>query len=191
LGRLNAEPITGLEKGDRLFAALELSKEIQARLSNLQALIPGLKWTPAANLHLTLRFLGLVPPDKTERVREALRRVKGDSFPLAVAGLGLFQKRTGAVLWAGASREPALEKLKKEVDEALRASAGLSLAEERFFPHITLSRLKTPAPGSLKKTVREKAAERFGETAVAGFTLFRSILAPSGAVHEPVERYLC
>jgi 2'-5' RNA ligase len=174
---------------ERLFVALEIPENIKLALSDPQSCFPGLKWTPASNLHLTLRFIGFVPQTHTERIQQSLRLAKCDSFHLAVAGLGLFQRKTGGILWAGVSKEPALLELKQQVDEALRISAGLSLKDDSFTPHLTLSRLKnTPSP-ALKKQVQEKAAEQFGEFAVAGFTLFRSILRPSGAIHEPAERY--
>jgi len=177
------------EQENRLFVALEIPEDVKASLSNLQACFPGLKWTAASNLHLTLRFIGQVPQTRIDTVQQALRHVKSGPFRLIVAGLGLFQRRAGGVLWAGVHEEPALLTLKKHVDDALRVSAGLRLAEESFSPHLTLSRLKNPVPPSLKTQVREKAAERFGEIFVAGFTLFCSLLRPSGAVHEPVERY--
>ena len=63
------------------------------------------------------------------------------------------------------------------------------MKEESFSPHVTLSRLKNALSPALKKQVQAKAAEQFGEFSVTGFTLFRSILRPSGAIHEPVERY--
>ena len=178
------------EQGDRLFVALEIPEHVKVSLGNLQACFPGLKWTPASNLHLTLRFIGQVPQAHTERVQQALRHVKSGSFRLTVAGLGLFQRKAGGVLWAGVHKEPALLALKERVDEALRASAGLNLAAEAFSPHLTLSRLKNAVSPSLKAQVQVKAAENFGEIFVAGFTLFRSFLQPSGARHESVERYL-
>ena len=190
MSRPNAKPISGKTKGgDRLFVALELPERIRTRLFNLQSLMPGLKWTPAANLHLTLRFIGQVSPDKTELIQESLNNVTGDSFILTVVGLGMFQRKTGDILWVGVPSEPALEQLKQKVDESLRVSSGLSMDAPKYSPHITLSRLKNTATASLKEAVKEKAGERFGEIPVTGFTLFRSILSPSGAVHEPVKRY--
>ncbi|MDR2744886.1 MAG: hypothetical protein LBB66_06825 [Desulfovibrio sp.] len=85
--------------------------------------------------------------------------------------------------------EPALLRLKRLTDEALRGAGVVDLPEERFSPHITLSRLKQPASVSLKNLARTKAEERFGEMTITSFTLFRSFLRPSGAIHEPVERY--
>jgi 2'-5' RNA ligase len=75
------------------------------------------------------------------------------------------------------------------VDDSLRSGAGLDLEDGSFSPHLTLSRLRKPASQELKNLVQTKAAEGFGEFPVAAFTLFRSFLRPTGAVHEPVETY--
>jgi len=176
-------------EGDRLFVALEIPTDLRANLSGLQSCFPGLKWTTASNLHLTLRFIGFVPQTQIAQIQQSLRQVKCSSFRLAVAGLGMFQRKTGGILWAGVNKEPALLQLKQRVDAALRESPGLSLQDGSFSPHLTLCRLKNPASPALKAQVQEKAAVRFGEFTVSGFTLFRSFLRPTGAVHEPVESY--
>jgi 2'-5' RNA ligase len=55
--------------------------------------------------------------------------------------------------------------------------------------NLTLSRLKTAPSRELKDAVKAKVAECFGEITVTSFTLFRSLLRPTGAVHEAVETY--
>ena len=176
-------------QADRLFVALEIPQDIKATLSGLQSSFPGLKWTPASNLHLTLRFIGLVQPPHVELIRQSLRLVQCNAFHLVIAGLGLFRRKTGGILWAGVRQEAALLKCKQQVDAVLRVAAGLNLEEESFTPHLTLSRLKTSIPRTLKEQVQEKAVERFGTFHATGFTLFRSFLRPAGAIHAPVERY--
>ena len=172
---------------ERLFVAVELAEKLREQLYGLQSReIQRLKWS--ANLHLTLRFIGQVSPERAELIRQCLRQTQSGPFVLTIAGLGLFKRRTGGLLWAGAHKTPALENLKQQVDQALLA-AGLNFAPEDYFPHITLSRMKKPVPLLLKKTVSEKASARFGEMTVTEFILFRSLLRPSGAIHEPVEKY--
>jgi 2'-5' RNA ligase len=177
-------------RNDRLFAALDIPDAVKAALIGLKPSFPGLKWVPAANLHLTLRFIGQTPRERTEPVRRSLRGVRGEAFRLTVAGLGLFPRRTGGLLWAGVREEPALRELKRKIDEVLRSRAGLRLKDEPFSPHLTLSRLKCALPPDMRDLVRANAAVRFGEFPVTAFTLFRSLLRPTGAIHEPVERYL-
>ena len=176
-------------QADRLFVALEIPQDIKATLSDLQSSFPGLRWTPTSNLHLTLRFIGLVQQSDVELIRQSLRLVKYNAFHLVVAGLGLFRRKAGGILWAGVRQEEALLQFKQQVDAVLRVSAGLHLEEASFTPHLTLSRLKTTIPQALKARVQEKAAEQFGAFHATSFTLFRSILRPAGAIHEPVERY--
>lgn len=183
------DDVAGLQRKERLFVAVELSDELKARLLDARRHFPGLKWTPVANLHLTLRFIGQVPQDLIAPIRQALSRVVFDAFRLTVAGLGLFQRRTSGILWAGVQKAPALGELRRQADEALRASVGLSPDEKEYSPHVTLSRLRGLVSQPLKNLVRENAAEHFGAMDVTEFTLFRSLPRPSGAIHEPVEKY--
>ena len=42
----------------RLFVALDLPWPARERLASLGGGIPGARWTPPENLHMTLRFIG-------------------------------------------------------------------------------------------------------------------------------------
>ncbi|WP_298031849.1 RNA 2',3'-cyclic phosphodiesterase [uncultured Desulfovibrio sp.] len=173
----------------RLFVAITLPDALKARLSGLHADFPDLKWTTLETMHLTLRFIGQTTSEQVEAVRRTLRSVKGDEFTLIAVGLGIFQRRDTGVLWVGIKEEPALFALKRMVDDALRDDAGLNLKDEPYSPHLTLSRLKKTPSRELKDAVKARIAERFGEIPVASFTLFRSLLRPTGAIHEAVETY--
>jgi 2'-5' RNA ligase len=181
----------------RLFVAIPLPETLKSRLAGLNVDFPDLKWAAPETRHITLRFIGYTPVERVEAVRRALRSVKGEAFTLTAVGLGIFQHRDNSVLWAGIQEEPALPALKLMVDNALRSGAGLDLKDEPFSPHLTLSRVKrmtpvsrrNPALRKLRDIVQSRAAERFGEIPVTGFTLFRSLLRPTGAIHEAVETY--
>ena len=175
---------------ERLFVAITLPEDVKVSLSALQTCFPDLKWMAPANMHLTLRFIGQVPRERVEIIRQSLRAVRSEAFRLTVAGLGLFQRKDGGILWAGLREEPALPELKRRVDAALRSGAGLNMQDARFSPHLTLIRLKESPSRDLKSLVRMKSTERFGEVPVTVFTLFRSFLHPTGAIHEALETYL-
>jgi 2'-5' RNA ligase len=179
----------GQQEENRLFVAIEIPEEIKTALTDLQCRFPDLKWTPPASLHLTIRFIGSVSAATMKAVQESLRRIRHGAFRLAVVGLGLFPRRTGGILWVGVHEEPALGQLRRQVDEALCRSADLSLPDAPFSPHLTLSRLKKPASQALRNLVKERIGECFGEFPVTAFTLFRSHLRQSGAIHEAMERY--
>ena len=173
----------------RLFTAVELPATVKSLLLSLKTNIPGLKWTGAENLHLTLRFIGEVPAQNLPAIKEALRVVRPPAFPLRLNGLGLFERPYQSILWAGLENRPELISLKRDIDKALSAGAALAPEKGRFSPHITLGRLKDSAPEMLYEFVNKNTAEVRGEFAVASFVLFKSTLEPGGAVHKLEETY--
>src|SRR5919112_249729 len=59
----------------RLFVALALPAAIKTQLAMLSGGIPGAKWVPPENYHLTLRFIGEVESWRAEEVETALQRI--------------------------------------------------------------------------------------------------------------------
>lgn len=169
----------------RLFTAVEPPAAVKSLLLSLRANIPGLKWTRENGLHLTLRFMGETPQDKLAAVKAALSSVNAPCFSLKLSNLGLFERPHQTILWAGLEMCPELAALKRGVDAALAASAGLAPDKGSFSPHITLGRLKGPAPETLRLFVRDHSSKVETQFAVTSFTLFSSVLQPAGAVHSP------
>ena len=176
--------------GRRLFTALPLSAPLKERLGALRHPHPRLVWTRPAALHLTLRFIGAaVPDDAVPLIRLALRSVRCAPFSLTLCGAGLFERKNGAILWAGIREKDAAAALKESIDRALAAHAHIPRDRGGYQPHITLGRLKaSPDPG-LRLRVKEMDALIAGRMDVTAFTLFASVLHPDGARHEALETY--
>ncbi len=172
----------------RLFVAVEPPEEIRIRLEAVRRDFIGGRTAPPFNPHLTLRFIGEVPGEKAAAVRKTLCAVRAAPFELRAHGLGFFEKRWGAVLWAGLEPSAALAELKRLVDAALWSGAGLAAERGGFAPHITLARVKTPVPLHWRTLVQNHPGVAAGFP-VTGFTLFRSLLAREGARHFVEERY--
>jgi len=101
----------------RAFVAIDLPPSIQSDLAALQQRLatvlagaqPGrsVRWIPAANLHLTLRFLGETTPAQHAAVAARLRTLAKSSgaFEITVSGLGCFPNdHRPTVLWLGVAR---------------------------------------------------------------------------------------
>ena len=90
----------------RLFVGLDLPWELRDRLVALSGRgIPGARWVPAENYHLTLRFIGETPAYLAEEIDLALAALKARGFALTLAGLGTFSKGGRATaLWVGVER---------------------------------------------------------------------------------------
>ncbi len=126
----------------RLFTALVPPAAVQSELAEVAAPLASVRWTPAENIHLTLRFIGETDDAKAERFAESLTRVRVEPFILPVGGAGIFPTRGPAkVLWAGVGNgHTRLYQLRKQVDEALLA-VDVGIAMPGFHPHFTLGRI--------------------------------------------------
>jgi 2'-5' RNA ligase len=162
----------------RLFVALLPPAIVQTELANLARPLAGVRWTPAANIHLTLRFIGETDSGKQTRYEEALARVRVEPFILPVAGVGTFANRGPVrVVWAGVgSGHTRLYQLRKQVDEAL-LTVDSSLPMPSFHPHFTIARLDPEHdPKALAHYLERNADAEAPPFRVAEFQLMASEL---------------
>ena len=131
------------------------------------------------SLHLTLVFIGEVTPAQIDRIRQVAGSVRGEPVALELDRLGYWPEKRLA--WLGCTRVPAsLISLQTRLVEGM-ASAGLTMDERRYFPHVTLVRNVRNAdlPESLSP-VNWKAT---------GFALVESQLNPAGAHYQELGRW--
>jgi 2'-5' RNA ligase len=174
----------------RVFLAIELPELLQhavaARLESLRPRLPDARYTPAANLHLTLHFFGERTPERVDEVAAALGPVVAPHppFTLQITAAGSFPPSRPRVLWLGLAPSPELAALQGDVARAL---AGLreTVDERPFHPHVTLARVKAPWRrgdlDALREGMRDLERESFD---VESAWLFESHLGPHGSRHE-------
>jgi 2'-5' RNA ligase len=173
----------------RLFVGLDFPWEIKQMLGSLAGGIQGARWVPPQNIHLTLRFIGEVPPHRAEEIDHALAALRGRAFPLVLAGVGTFAKGGQEnSLWVGAEKNPSLAALQSKIETALRR-AGCEPERRRFTPHVTLARLRDVAEGKLAGFVQGHNLFRAGPMQVEHFVLFRSLLGKEASVYTPEVEY--
>ena len=173
----------------RLFVALELPLEARIRLSRLASGLPGARWLPPDNYHLTLRFLGEMPGHRAEELDHALAALRGRRFTLQLAGVGVFEKAgRPQALWAGVERNPQLDHLQNKVETAVQR-IGFEPERRRFTPHVTLARLDGAPPSKLAEWVQAHNLLRADPVAVEHFTLFSSRLGKDAAVYTAEVEY--
>jgi 2'-5' RNA ligase len=147
-------------------------------------------WTAPDRWHLTLLFLGSVPPDVVPPLAAAAGRAVACAPPmtLRLAGGGRFgSSRRPQVCWAGLTGDvPALSELAAGLAAGARELA-LPVEDRPFRPHLTLGRWRPgrPADGTLPERL---AGYRGPAWPVTEVVLFRSHLG-RGAHHEPVAAW--
>ncbi len=174
----------------RLFVALLPTAPAQAALVDLMTGLEGLHWTPPAQLHLTLRFIGPVTDPEKERIAEALGRVAVRRFLLDLEGVRGFPPRgTPAILWAGVGRgHPLLHQLRQQVDDRL-LNTGTPIALRPFEPHLTLARVREAPPVSVTHWLK-RHREFAGPTwPVDTFHLMASEPQPGGSIYRLLRSF--
>jgi RNA 2',3'-cyclic 3'-phosphodiesterase len=168
----------------RLFVGIELPTECKTALRALDRRLPGLRWLPGSQLHLTLSFLGEIESAKQELLAECLREVRVPPFFLPLQGVGSFNVRgRPSVVWVGIGKgHPHLFALHKHIQDAV-LRAGLEPDLKPFHPHVTVARTRGISRQALQPFLREHREAELGLFKVTEFTLFSSVLSSEGAAH--------
>ena len=173
----------------RLFVALPVPETLRMQLADLAGGIPGARWVPPENYHLTLRFIGEVDGWQADEVDDALASIRSRPFELQLSGVDVFEK-AGRIhsLHVKAERSERLTHLQAKVETALQR-AGLPPERRRFTPHITLARTEKAAPEKLIAFVQAHNLFRPPPVMMDHFSLFSSRLGKEQAHYEAEVDY--
>ncbi|MDD5545839.1 MAG: RNA 2',3'-cyclic phosphodiesterase [Candidatus Omnitrophica bacterium] len=175
----------------RVFIAIEIPPEARDELISVQATLKrsgaDVKWVEPENIHLSLRFIGDVGPDKAEEIKNQLAVVASASkaFELTIKGIGAFPDLDHpGVIWAGVDRGAAESaRIADDLEAKLRA-IGIAGEEREFHPHITLGRVRSGRNGDKLRGLVETVGFEAGPAIKAEYlTLFMSRLTPQGSVY--------
>lgn len=174
----------------RLFVAVDLPETVKETLVAMQRGLAGAKWVTRDQMHLTLHFLGEVSEDRAELIHQALESVQAEAFMMALRGTGTFPSQGKArVLWAGIPANPLLIALHAAVGAALKQT-GYQPEERPYSPHITLARFKeAPSALTLRQYLDNHRQFHVDSFPVEQFILYRSTLAPGGAIYQHEHVY--
>ncbi|CAG0971246.1 RNA 2',3'-cyclic phosphodiesterase [Geobacter sp.] len=173
----------------RLFVAIDLPDDIRQSVADTCRGLPGVRWLPPDQLHLTLRFIGEADDAVDAAIRSGLAIITSPAFPLSLQGVGCFPSpRRPRVLWVGLNGGEPLMQLQREVETAV-VTAGIPPEERPFSPHITLARLKDHREGDVAPFLARNASFQCEPFTVDAFHLYSSILTAKGAIHRREASY--
>jgi 2'-5' RNA ligase len=182
----------------RLFVAIALPDFVRRSLLELSrnqafAGIPPNAFVRAENLHLTLKFIGEVVDPDVSRVCEVLKHIPQTGLIRLMLDHVVCLPERGPVRIIGIRANGDLDRLQSLYDsiEGLSEQLGVRKEGRRFFPHITIARLRrTLSPAvrpSLERIMLRRSPNEGFE--VREIVLMQSIIERQGARYVPVARF--
>ena len=146
---------------------------------------PDFRWNPAANLHLTIRFVGNVEGALVEAVADALAQHRLGGFEMDLGDVGSFGRgRAARVVWVGlrAGAEPVAALAAHVEEECVRV--GLAPETRPYQVHLTLARSRSRGGARLAELPAMPRVEPWRADRIV---LYSSRLARTGAVYEAMR----
>ena len=172
----------------RLFIGIGLPAPVADELARsapklIQTSGSKIRWTPPANMHITLSFLGQVHEARLDVIQQALATIRGPHMKLALDGFGTFER--AGVFYANIAPSPALAALAEQVVSAMQA-IGFPREDRPYSPHVTLARTRDRL--RLRSEAKDDPAFHAAFEA-REFRLYQSLTLPGGAQYEVLRSF--
>lgn len=179
----------------RTFVAIEVPKNAQQIIKlfidslSVHGEFGQVKWVKSKNLHLTVCFLGNITNKQYNSINQNIIKLAKTIAPLTLKlkGLQLFpstKKPCALVL----NIEPNTYLTKLAINFRDKVAAGeIQIDKQKFIPHITIGRLKTPP--ELKKINLLKVQPPSLSFKVTNIKLFESMARTNDSVYIIIKKY--
>jgi 2'-5' RNA ligase len=177
----------------RLFVALDIPQDVRAGLVDWQQTAladPALRIVAPPALHITLVFLGYQAEKDVRAIARAAFGVEASApaVELAAEPVGIPRGKRPRLIALAANSDETMA-LQAQIEENL-VEGGFYEPEKRpFWPHLTVARVKSEAPGSRKPALIRTQPHPLPEHMFRFFrptrlVLFKSHLRRTGAEYE-------
>ena len=176
----------------RVFIAIELNKETQSYLSNIQSELKetkaDVKWVKSENIHLTLKFLGNIDVSRITQIKKILTELSQENteFITELCDIGAFPKKEHPrVIWIAIEKnQDKIIKIVADLEERLR-ELGIAKEDRPFIAHLTLGRVKSNLNRlKLVEKLKNINISQRHSLIVNKLTLFKSTLTPDGPIYQ-------
>ena len=179
----------------RVFIAVDLPPAIQESVEKQTAPLRRtlgddlIRWVPAKNMHLTLKFIGNIAALHLDFLKQMLTQSVNSQrqFDLQIGGIGSFPNlKRPRVLWVGIHAPADLTSLQKNV-EAGAVRLGYEKEERGFSPHLTLGRVRQNVNVAdlqrIRSALENTQIGRIGTATIEAVHLYKSDLHTDGSIY--------
>lgn len=178
----------------RAFFAVNLSDNTKDRIAAAIRAIgiddPPWRWVARDNFHVTLKFLGDVPPEQVTRLAEVASEACRSIAPFSITfgELGGFPNltRPRVLFYRIVDGARLLARLAERVDESLMA-VGVEKERGPFRVHVTVARVKAPLECDLAAALERSPAVSGARETVTSLTLMESHLRRQGVRYQRLK----
>jgi len=180
----------------RTFLALDLDESILAALGEVRSRLDDrqakMRWVAAANMHLTMQFLGDVDEGIIPAVCGAAEAAAASVQPFDFEVKGVVCVPPAGrlrMIWASViDTSGGLAGLHEALAGEL-AGAGFQPEGRPFRPHLTLARIKQiRSPATIRQAAAAYKDADFGCQHVGELVTYSSQLTPDGPIYTPLSR---
>jgi RNA 2',3'-cyclic 3'-phosphodiesterase len=170
----------------RLFCALQLPDAAVDGLAAWQARhlrtgAPGVRIVEPGQLHITLAFLGSRPVSELPRIGEELGLAAAAAGPVRLQAERYRETRSvGMIVFCDAGEAAAA--LAADLGERLERIGVYRREQRPWLPHVTVSRFRV-------RPRLELPPPELGEVSPSDAAVYSSVLRPTGARYDVLERF--
>lgn len=146
----------------------------------------NIRISPAENLHVTLKFLGLLNEEKLPDIKSVAAAIcqNFSSMELRCQGIGAFKQS----LWVGIEQQPQLTELAEALNQAAQGQ-GIALDDKEYLPHVTVARLGKTGRPLVSELLERYKAKDWGSFTAPMAHLYLSQTRPEGARYTIIKNF--
>ncbi len=170
----------------RLFVAIPIGIHFLSSIQLVKQLnenLEGVRWTPQANLHLTLFFLGKVNSIHIPKIIQLMNEIELNPFQIDFDSFSLEGSiiNKPSMLWAKFKTHPNFTKLSLMLRKSFEPYITEPLKFSEPIPHITVARIKKVQEFILNISVNEPFI-------VNGMELWQSVKTTNGVTYPVLAK---
>jgi 2'-5' RNA ligase len=181
----------------RCFVALVLPDPVKKLLVQVQDALrradADVKWVEEENLHLSLKFLGNLDEDASDRLKGLLgvEALAWSAMDLTYGGVGTFPERGAPrVIWAGCTGEIGKLAALAAAIERCAEQVGVPREHHPFVAHLTLGRVRSDRNVKrLLSAIENQRQVPLGKDRAKEFVLMQSTLGQKGPTYNPIADF--
>lgn len=146
--------------------------------------LPGVRWIPSGNYHITLHFIGDTSEETTKEFVQKLSDFSKAflSFETSIRHFSFFPERKPYMIWAVADAHPSFSALCNDIHDTLNLPGK---PPKISIPHITVARFKQ---AQITRQVHLPKITPPLHLNVNELILWESEMKPSGSRYHPLKK---